>query len=410
MIERGDEEFQVTYQLKELTQPQYDAFNKNKELATLLQSYNWGQIKSTWEQLHFGVFDDSNLTGTLLILKKRLPLGRSMLYIPKGPVMEFEPMAIQQVTKQLKEIGRREKAVFIKMDPPILRRSFSLEEAQEAPLINQEIQQQLIQAGFEQGPLTLNLHDTIQPRFQAVVQAEGFGLAAITKKGRQGIQTAQKRGVIIEKHGVESLPIFAQLMEKTAQRQGISLRGEVYFNRLLTTYPAAFLMLGKIDPAKRQAAVLNQLQELTAELADLPENQVKKRKKLLETQASLTKESERLASEIAEHGTEPIYISGTLSVPYGQTSELLYAGMDDAFKHYMPAYYTWFASIEEAFSLGYRYCNLGGIDGHLNDGLIGFKKNFQPVIQEFMGEFDLPTTNRFFYRIIKKAYEIRTKK
>lgn len=33
---------------------------------------------------------------------------------------------------------------------------------------------------------------------------------------------------------------------------------------------------------------------------------------------------------------------------------------------------------------------MGGIDGDFKDGLSQFKSNFNPVIREYIGEFDLP--------------------
>lgn len=398
----------MKYELKPLDQRLYDQFNEGNPMATVLQSYQWSEIKSGWGSRHLGIFLDDQLSGTVLILKRNLPLGRSMLYIPKGPIMEYNQETIKPFVRELKRIAKAEKAVFVKMDPPLLRRKFYLEKPDTA-ILNETIANSLVDAGFEQGPLTLNLHDTIQPRFQAVVDLTDFSLASLTKKGRQGVKTAQKRGVTVARFGVEKIDVFSDLMEKTAKRQGISLREKAYFKRLLETYPESFLMLGMINLGARQLEVQKALNETTEALATLAEHQTKKRTKLLETQMSLEKEATRLVEEIAEHGSEERFISGTLSIPYGQTSELLYAGMDENFKHYMPAYLTWFQSMQEA-SKDYHYCNLGGIDGHLNDGLIGFKKNFHPEIHEYSGEFDLPTTNRLVYGIIKKAYEKRTQK
>ncbi|MGM0181709.1 peptidoglycan bridge formation glycyltransferase FemA/FemB family protein [Enterococcus sp. AZ102] len=398
----------MKYELKPLDETTYDEFNRGNQMATLLQSYQWSTIKEGWGSLHLGIYVENVLSGTMLVLKRHLPLGRSMLYIPKGPIMDYDPELMPHFVQELKKIAKKEHAVFVKMDPPILRRKFYVEET-DTEILNESVAHALIQAGFEQGPLTLNLHDTIQPRFQAVVALQEFDLTQLTKKGRQGVKTAIKRGVTVKRYGVEKVDEFAALMEKTAERQGISLRGKDYFKRLLETYPESFLMLGTIDLGKRQQEVQAALNQTAEQLAQLAEHQTKKRTKLLETSASLEKEAARLVDEIAQHGTGELFISGTLSIPYGQTSELLYAGMDETFKHYMPAYLTWYASMEEA-AKSYQYCNLGGIDGHLNDGLIGFKKNFHPEIHEYSGEFDLPTTNRLVYGIIKKAYEKRTQK
>lgn len=409
MISHVWEERFVNYELKSVSEKEFNSYHHHLEQATILQSYQWGEIKSSWESLPFGFYANKQLIGTVLILKKKLPLQRSFFYIPKGPILSFDKETINGFTKQLKIIAKQHHAVFVRMDPPVLRKVFLYGEEEQASILNEDKVQLLIAAGFEQEPLTLDLHATIQPRFQAVVNCEDYQLSCLSKKGRQGVQTAKKRGVVIEKQGIEKIGIFAELMKKTEQRKGISLRNEDYFRKLLAVYPNAFLMLGKIHPGKRKDEVEHQLSEVKATLDQLDSNQKKKKNKLLETSASLTKELQQLTKDIAAHGEQEQYISGTLTVPYGDTCELLYAGMDETFKHYMPAYLTWFESISQSGKMGYKLCNLGGIDGHLNDGLIQFKKNFQPSIYEYSGEYNLRTSNWLLYKLVKKAYMLKMK-
>lgn len=48
---------------------------------------------------------------------------------------------------------------------------------------------------------------------------------------------------------------------------------------------------------------------------------------------------------------------------------------------------------------------MGGVEGTLDDGLTKFKDNFNPTINEFIGEFDIPIYP-FMYRLTQKAYVI----
>ena len=43
---------------------------------------------------------------------------------------------------------------------------------------------------------------------------------------------------------------------------------------------------------------------------------------------------------------------GALAVTFGPTSEILYAGLDDRYKRYMPTYVTWRDAIQECFNRG----------------------------------------------------------
>ena len=114
-----------------------------------------------------------------------------------------------------------------------------------------------------------------------------------------------------------------------------------------------------------------------------------------------------LKEELDLHGKK-VYICGTLSVMFGNTAEVLYAGMDDAFKRYMAPYLTWYHTIQACFDRGFEWCNMGGIEGSLDGGLTKFKSNFHPTILEYVGEFDFPV-NKLLFKASQIAFKLRKK-
>ena len=57
------------------------------------------------------------------------------------------------------------------------------------------------------------------------------------------------------------------------------------------------------------------------------------------------------------------------------------------------------------------YCNLGGVEGTLDDRLTSFKQKFNGRIMEFIGEYDLPISKiyypiKIFYPILIKIYKL----
>lgn len=104
----------------EIPQAEFDAFASSHALSNLLQSYNWSKIKSNWGSMHTGVYQDGRLVGTALVLIKQLPMGFSMFYIPRGPIMDYtNSELVKFYFNALKKEGRRQHALFIKMDPAI---------------------------------------------------------------------------------------------------------------------------------------------------------------------------------------------------------------------------------------------------------------------------------------------------
>ena len=124
-------------------------------------------------------------------------------------------------------------------------------------------------------------------------------------------------------------------------------------------------------------------------------------------------EKERLEEEIQflnqelKDGQEIVSLSGTLTLEFGGTSENVYAGMDENFRRYQPAILTWYETAQHAFDRGADWQNMGGVENHLDGGLYHFKSKFNPMIEEFVGEFNLPTS--ILYPLVNKAYQLRKK-
>lgn len=54
-------------------------------------------------------------------------------------------------------------------------------------------------------------------------------------------------------------------------------------------------------------------------------------------------------------------MAATLTLEFGNTSENIYAGMDDYFKSYSAPIYTWFETAQRAFERGNIWQNMGGL-------------------------------------------------
>lgn len=100
-------------------------------------------------------------------------------------------------------------------------------------------------------------------------------------------------------------------------------------------------------------------------------------------------EYKKLFDEFGQEDKE-IAIAGILSIQYGKTCEMLYAGMDERFEKFMPQYKEYVENFNWAFDRGCLWSNMGGVEGSFDDGLTKFKDNFNPTINEMIGEFDIP--------------------
>jgi len=392
-----------------ITAEEHDEFVKNSPQTNLLQSSDWAKIKDNWGNERLGVYQDQKLVAVASILIQPLPLGFTMLYIPRGPIMDYQNSELVAFMFQsIKTYAKSKRAVFAKFDPSLfLRKGLIGQEAkdQEATL---EIIQSLKECGVEWVGRTEDMGETIQPRFQANIYKEYFTEDQLSKSTKQAIRTARNKGVEVIFGGTELLDEFAALMKKTEARKGIHLRGKDYYEKLLTTYAGqSYITLSRINLAQRLASLKEQLEKNQAEASRF--NEKTKPGKIDNNR----QEKERLEEEIQflnqelKDGQEIVSLSGTLTLEFGGTSENVYAGMDENFRRYQPAILTWYETAQHAFDRGADWQNMGGVENHLDGGLYHFKSKFNPMIEEFVGEFNLPTS--ILYPLVNKAYQLRKK-
>lgn len=392
-----------------ITAEEHDEFVKTSSQTNLLQSSDWAKIKDNWGNERLGVYQDHKLVAVASILIQPLPLGFTMLYIPRGPIMDYQNSELVAFMLQsIKTYAKSKRAVFAKFDPSLfLRKGLIGQETsdQEATLA---IIQSLKECGVEWVGRTEDMGETIQPRFQANIYKEYFTEDQLSKSTKQAIRTARNKGVEVIFGGTELLDEFAALMKKTEARKGIHLRGRDYYEKLLTTYAGqSYITLSRINLAQRLASLKEQLEKNQAEASRF--NEKTKPGKIDNNR----QEKERLEEEIQflhqeiKAGQEIVSLSGTLTLEFGGTSENVYAGMDENFRRYQPAILTWYETAQHAFDRGATWQNMGGVENQLDGGLYHFKSKFNPMIEEFVGEFNLPTS--MLYPLVNKAYQLRKK-
>ncbi|WP_270308794.1 aminoacyltransferase [Streptococcus koreensis] len=392
-----------------ITAEEHDEFVKNSPQTNLLQSSDWAKIKDNWGNERLGVYQDQKLVAVASILIQPLPLGFTMLYIPRGPIMDYQnSQLVAFMLQSIKTYAKSKRAIFAKFDPSLfLRKGLIGQEAkdQEATLA---IIQSLKECGVEWVGRTEDMGETIQPRFQANIYKEYFTEDQLSKSTKQAIRTSRNKGVEVIFGGTELLDEFAALMKKTEARKGIHLRGKDYYEKLLTTYAGqSYITLSRINLAQRLASLKEQLEKNQAEASRF--NEKTKPGKIDNNR----QEKERLEEEIQflnqelKDSQEIVSLSGTLTLEFGGTSENVYAGMDENFRRYQPAILTWYETAQHAFDRGADWQNMGGVENHLDGGLYHFKSKFNPMIEEFVGEFNLPTS--ILYPLVNKAYQLRKK-
>ena len=388
---------------------EHDDFVKKSSQTNLLQSASWAKVKDNWDNERIGFYKNNQLVASASILIKPLPLSMTMLYIPRGPIMDYQDQELLHfVLTSLKKFAKTKKALFIKFDPSLfLVQNQSGEERQDNPktldLINN-----LQKAGAIWLGRTELLDETIQPRFQANIYKDNFSEELLSKSTRQAIRTARNKGIQVQFGGSELLDDFSALMKKTENRKSIHLRGQDYYQKLLDTYPEhSYITLASINLNERLESLQVQKSKAEKEASKFTEKtKPGKIENNKQEQKRLQEEMDFLAQKTTQ-GAITVPLSGTLVLEYGTTSENIYAGMDEEYRRYQPAILTWYETAKHAFERGANWQNMGGVENDLDGGLYHFKSKFNPTIEEYAGEFNLPTNP--LYHLSNIAYTLRKK-
>lgn len=225
----------------------YDSFLNTRFISgSFLQSSLWryflsSQGKRYWQ---LAVLENQQIIATCLLYQNDLPLGRSYLYAPKGPIFGEKTSATQKeqalnlILSQVRDLTAdtsKKEEIFFKLDL----------------------------AEFLTLPPELVKSADVQPRetWFLKIRAEAKDLMAqMHPKTRYNVSLAKRKGVTVEFSQQEKvLTHFLELIKKTAARNQISVHEENYYIRLMRVLfknKNGYLALARLDQTVVAANIL----------------------------------------------------------------------------------------------------------------------------------------------------------
>ncbi len=178
---------------------------------TFLHSWNWGEFNKSMDQKvwRLGIYDDGKLVGLAQIIKIRARRG-TLLFCPHGPIFgadalrseESKICAFKCFFEKIKELGKSEKADFIRISP-ILMKTFE----------NLHVFKEL---KFRRAPI--HMHPEITWELDIKPKEEDL-MADMRKTTRYLINKAKKEGVeILESNKEGDVREFNEIYQKTVSR------------------------------------------------------------------------------------------------------------------------------------------------------------------------------------------------
>ena len=393
-----------------------DEFVENHEQNSLFQCSKWADVKNNWEHFFTCVKDENEIVGTALVLKRNMPLGKSLFYIPRGPVMDYDNQdLVSFFIGNLVSLAKKHHAITLRFDPNVYSRKYAYEtKEQDHPRMNEHVVSYLTSIGAKHNGYTINIEEATQPRFNAATHSNDY-MSKLDKKVRQSIKTAEKKGAEFYE-GHEYIHEFALAMKYTEERKGVALRNESYFKRMADIYgDQCIIMVAKLNFDKQIKKLEEEIKQSQILMKETPYQKQKNQYQLKITNAS--KELEKLKEEKQKEGKEEIILSGKLAIFNKNRMEFVYAGNNAEYLRFRTIYALYAKYFDIAEKMHIDYVSMGGIEGTLDDGLTKFKSSWNMEIEEYIGEFNYildPIMYKAFDDIypwvLKKSAKLRTGK
>ena len=387
-----------------LDKKEYDEFISNYSMASFMQEYNWANIKDNWGHFHCGLYKDNKLVGVCLVLIKKIIKNINMFYIPRGYIIDFSNYEdLKEMTNNIKKLAKKNNAYMVKIDPNFCMsdKSFKDEEVEHNYSKDYEIKNKnLLKLGYKNTGLHKEFSKNLQPQYnvfapicnkESIILNEQDILKTYKSKFKYYLGNFHnKRGITFEiTNNEKDLDKFIELLRLTEKKQNINLRNKEYFEKIMKNYKdKAYLVFSYINLDK---------------YIDFLKNNNGKEEDINEA----IKEKEECGNTIILSASLMLLPSNKKGI---RTSEYLYAGNSAKFNKLRASTGLVFEIIKFSMKNNCHYCNLGGVDGNLNDHLSNFKEKYDARVMVFAGEYDLPTSKIYYpikllYPILLKIYK-----
>lgn len=161
-----------------------------------------------------------------MLLKRIIPrTGMSILYVPKGPLLDYKDPPLRRVVlAQLEQVARQERAIFVKIDPDVVQ-AWGLDDDRKSP-IGAKFIEELKDRRWRFSQDQVQFRNTVELDLE---RDEETLLAMMKQKTRYNIRLAARKGVDIRMGTPKDFDLIAGLYGETAARDGFTIRSVDYY-------------------------------------------------------------------------------------------------------------------------------------------------------------------------------------
>ena len=407
-------------QFTELSLAEFNDFTR-ENFSHFTQTEENYQLKvdSGIETYLVGVKDQGTVKAACLVTLTPVMKVFKYAYTNRGPVLDYSDEAVfNTFFEGLTNFLKPKKVLYLRVDPyeVINKRNHEGE-------IIESMENDYIFDNFK--ALGYN-HDGFRNGFDPIVQVRWHSVLDLTDKGekqvfddmdnlrRRNIKKAEKHGLHIKYLDLDNIDIFRKFMKDTSEMKSFFDRDDsFYIDRKKYFKDQVLIPMVYVDLEDYTESIANDKTKMQKNIDKAqkaldrdPDNE-KNQNKI----KNLTEQIENIDAKLQEgeellqtHGKElPLSSAYFIVTPHEVT--YLSGGTDNDFRHFAGSYLIQWTMIKYALEQGIDQYNFYGISGDFTEnaedyGVIQFKKGFNAVVNEYIGDFIKPINGPAY-----KAYQ-----
>lgn len=223
--------------LKKIDEKKYEKFVNSSNLSSFYQSVEWYHLKLD-EGKHcelLGLYEEDNLVGVSLIIYVKILKKYYYAYASRGFIYDYSNL--EEFVASLKEYFKG-KAIFIKIDPPIILNLYDKSGEKEFMLENRQLIERLKYVGFKHHGFNMAF-ECEQFRFVHKIKLESSydeQVKLMSKSTRKNIELAKFRGVNIKIAKKDELDMVLKFLNMSSDRKHFASLNKKFYERLLDNF------------------------------------------------------------------------------------------------------------------------------------------------------------------------------
>ena len=406
-------------QFREITRDEYHDFWENHSLKTFLSAPEIGELRKSngWDVYYVGVEDDKKLVAAAMLVSHKRHFGKYEFYSPRGVLVDYEnETLLHYFLDEIKNFVKNHRGYIFRMDPYVIYKERDIDgNIVEGGVDHSKLVSYLLDFGFKK----VAIADMEQVGWMFSLPLEGKTKEQILKEmkpnTRNTIRKTEKIGITVKELGYDELERFQNIMIETGARKNFSVRSVDYYKKMYELFHEkgeVKYYVTELDLVQYQKKLEDDKQTALDKLSKLSDAKYNEgQKKNLENEIHSYEKRIQEAEEIRkEKNTDVITLSGSMFMIIQPEIIYLSSGNYEEFMKFNSQYLLQWMMIQYGIEHGFKKHNFYGIPANINEhpkdyGIYEFKRGFNGIVEELIGEFELPIT--WHYYLMKLIHKIK---